>query len=65
MESHEIHLLGAIHKVGTHRGGGGHSQCVRLCISKWMTSQILRHGGGEGGTKILKNLRTYFMDGPL
>ena len=53
--------LGVIHKILTHGwrggGGGGLSQCVPLCISKWMRSHKLRTWGeeGRGGEGAVKN----------
>ena len=38
---------------GGEGGGGAPDQCVRTA-----------YRGGEGGSKIGKFLRTYFMDGP-
>ena len=38
------------------RGGG---------LSKWMASPNCVHWGRGGGSKFLKMLLTYFMDGPL
>ena len=45
-------------------GEGGLSQCVRLCISKWMTSQKLRTWGG-GGVKNPENFAYVLYGWPL
>ena len=56
----------SIKYVRTEGGGGGAlSQCVRSCISKWMTSQKLRTGGRGGGVKNPENFAYVLYGGPL
>ena len=54
----------SIKYVRTEGGGVWANAYANILVSGWRHKNCVQ-GGGGGGSKILKILRTYFMDGPL